>query len=303
MKLSQSRFIDVRGLRYHVRTWGDPQAPKLFLLHGWMDMSASFQFLVDALREDWCVYAPDWRGFGLSQWDPNGYWFADYLADLDILLRELSPDAPVNIAGHSMGGNALGLYAGVRPDRVARIALLEGFGLPKSSADKAPRRFAQWMDELAAPPALKAYCSLEEVVDRLRKNNPQLTDARARFLAPHWARPDNAGTWTLVADPRHKMVHPTLYRLEEAVACWKLITAPTLWVWGDGEWMRKWFRGGAQPDGAIVKESADDDELNQRRAAIAHLQEERIPESGHMLHFDAPERLAEILERFFIDQA
>jgi pimeloyl-ACP methyl ester carboxylesterase len=57
----------VRGLRYHVRHWGDPQAPKIFMMHGWMDMSASFQFMVDALQQEWHVIAPDWRGFGLSE--------------------------------------------------------------------------------------------------------------------------------------------------------------------------------------------------------------------------------------------
>ena len=76
--------VDVRGLRYHCRCWGDAQAPKLFLLHGWMDVSASFQFLVDALRGDWQVIAPDWRGYGLSHWGgADGYWFPDYMGDLD----------------------------------------------------------------------------------------------------------------------------------------------------------------------------------------------------------------------------
>src|SRR5438552_12136411 len=68
MKPSQSEFVQIRGLRYHCRCWGEALAPKLFMLHGWMDVSASFQFLVDALRGNWRVIAPDWRGFGLSEW-------------------------------------------------------------------------------------------------------------------------------------------------------------------------------------------------------------------------------------------
>ena len=87
MKPSESVFVDIRGLRYHCRTWGDPAHPKLFLLHGWMDVSASFQFFVDALRGDWHAIAPDWRGYGLTQWSgADSYWFPDYLADLDALL-------------------------------------------------------------------------------------------------------------------------------------------------------------------------------------------------------------------------
>ena len=82
----RSRWLAVHGLDLHVREWGTEGAPKLFLLHGWMDVSASFAFLVDALRRDWHVIAPDWRGFGLSSWASHGYEFPDYFADLDALL-------------------------------------------------------------------------------------------------------------------------------------------------------------------------------------------------------------------------
>ena len=77
LKSSRSEFPSINGLRYHVRVWGEPNQPKLFLLHGWMDVAASFQFLVDALDQDWCVIAPDWRGFGLSEWNNYPYYFPD----------------------------------------------------------------------------------------------------------------------------------------------------------------------------------------------------------------------------------
>ena len=59
-----------------------------------MDVSASFQFLVDALRGDWDVYAPDWRGYGLTDWGRSDcYWFPDYIADLDRLLEAIESDS------------------------------------------------------------------------------------------------------------------------------------------------------------------------------------------------------------------
>ena len=70
-----------------------------------MDVSASFQFVADALGDDWRVLAPDWRGYG--QTDSSGadaYWFPDYLADLECLLDLLTPGVPVRLVGHSMGG-------------------------------------------------------------------------------------------------------------------------------------------------------------------------------------------------------
>ena len=113
----------------------------LFMLHGWMDVSASFQFTVDAFARDWHVLAPDWRGFGLSQRAPGGYWFPDYIADLDALLEACTPDAAVPVVGHSMGGNVAGLYAGIRPERVSKLVLAEGFGLPRTVPAQAPGRY------------------------------------------------------------------------------------------------------------------------------------------------------------------
>ena len=285
MKQSRSEFVKVRGLRYHVRTWGDPAHRPLWLLHGWMDVSASFQFLVDELRVERFVLAPDWRGFGLSQWAAGGYWFADYLGDLDALLRAFTPEGPVDLVGHSMGGNVVNLYAGVRPARVRRLALLEGFGLPRTSPAAAPARYETWLDELVEAPSLKPYASLEEVAARLMRNNPRLSPEYAEFLAPHWSLQQDDGRYILAGDPAHKIVNPVLYRVEEAMACWRRIEAPVLWLWGDGEWMRKWFKTG-------------EEDLAERRAAFRDLREAILPDCGHMMHHDQPAALARVLEDF-----
>jgi pimeloyl-ACP methyl ester carboxylesterase len=287
MKESRSEFLDIRGLRYHVRRWGRPGAPMLFLLHGWMDVSASFQFVVDELRHDWEVIAPDWRGFGLSERTNTSYWFPDYIADLDALLQHYQPESPAYIVGHSMGGNVANLYAGIRPQRVGKLVLAEGFGLPPTTPEKAPERYAQWLEESRGEPALKTYASFDEVAARLQKTNPRLTDERARFLAPHWAQRDPDGVIRLLADPHHKMVNPVLYRAEEAMACWRRICAPVLWIWGDGEWVRKWLK---DDNGSV---------LDRYRASYASLIEETLAGAGHMMHHDQPAAFARSIESFF----
>src|ERR1700730_15695902 len=156
MRNSESQFLDIRGLKYHVRRWAQPGAPKMVLLHGWMDVSASFQFLVDALRGKWDVFAPDWRGYGLSAWGKSDcYWFPDYIADLEFLLDEIEPEKPLDLVAHSLGGNVAALYAGIRPERVAKLVNLEGFGLPPTRPEQAPKRYSQWLEELRERPHLR----------------------------------------------------------------------------------------------------------------------------------------------------
>ena len=286
MKPSQSEFVEIRGLRYHCRCWGEERAPKLFMLHGWMDVSASFQFLVDALRGDWCVIAPDWRGFGLSEWAKHdSYWFPDYFADLDRLLDHFQPGAPATLIGHSMGGNVAAMYAGIRPERVARLIDLEGFGLTGTRAEKAPERYARWLAELREKPAFRDYENFEALAERLRGNNSRLSAEKASFLARHWGRPKPDGRVELASDPAHKRVNPVLYRVEEAEACWRKVASPVLWV------------AGAESKALeMLKMSGAD--LAARKACFRQLTERVIADAGHMVHHDQPERLAAVIEEF-----
>jgi pimeloyl-ACP methyl ester carboxylesterase len=289
MKPSESTFLQIRGLRYHVRRWpassSHPGAPKMVLLHGWMDVSASFQFLVDALRGTWEVLAPDWRGYGLTDWGRSDcYWFPDYLADLDFLLEALSPGDPVNLVGHSLGGNVAALYAGIRPERTRRLVNLEGFGLPQTHPEQAPKRYGQWLDELHARPGLKPYENFAALEERLRKGNPRLTAERAAFLARHWGR-EEGGQVVLRGDPAHKIVNPLLYRYEEVRACWQKVSAPVLWV------------DAAESD-TLKRMRMEPREQEERRAAFGNLRHATVSNAGHMLHHDQPEEVARLIEAF-----
>ncbi len=294
-RAARSEYFDVRGLRYHAHVWGEasratPERPTLLLMHGWMDVGASFQFVVDALATDRHVVAADWRGFGRSEAPPgtDAYWFADYLGDLDALIDQVSPEQPVDLLGHSMGGNVVTIYAGVRPGRVRRLVNLEGFGLPQTKPTQAPKRYAAWLDELKTPQRLRDYASLDEVAARLRQNNPRLTADRAAWLAPHWARLDDAsGRWLIQGDPAHKRANPVLYRVEEVLACWARITAPMLWVQGRETDVAKYW-GDRYPLA----------EFEERLKTVPEVCKVMLEDAGHMLHHDQPQVLAEAIERF-----
>jgi pimeloyl-ACP methyl ester carboxylesterase len=287
MKPSRSEFVVIRGLRYHVRSWGEPEAPKLFMLHGWMDVGASFQFLVDALVGNWHVIAPDWRGFGRSEWCDDGYWFADYIADLDALLNHFSSRQSANLIGHSLGGNVACLYAGVRPERIARVVSLDGFGMPVEFPSAAPDKIVKWLDAMNDPPAFTDYASLAAVADRLQKNNARLPRDKAEFLAQHWAAKREDGGARLVSDPRHKLPFPTVYRMEEVAAIWRRVTAPVLWVGAGESFVAKWLGG----------EEAVRERMRLFRDCRLHM----VTDAGHMLHHDQPAAVAVVIEAFFAD--
>lgn len=298
---SRSQWRTLRGQPYHLRLWGAPEAPPL-LLHGWMDVSASFQFLVDALPAAFLaqrlIVAPDWRGFGLSLPagpTPDYYPFADYLADLDDLLRQCWGERAVDLLGHSMGGHVAMLYAGARPQRVRRLINLEGFGLPDAAPEQAPSRYAQWLDELHAQRQgqrrLRPYPSLSAVAQRLMRNNPRLPQAQARWLAAHWAQalpqPGGGVAYHVRAADAHRVVNPQLFRLPEVLALYRNISAPVLMVQAQDDSLAQYW--GPRYTRA---------EFAQRLRHVPRARTHTLPNCGHMLHHDQPQALAALLTDF-----
>jgi pimeloyl-ACP methyl ester carboxylesterase len=287
-----TEFLTVRGQSLAIHQWGAADAPLLVMLHGWMDVAASFQFVVDALAGSWRVLAPDARGFGQSGWpvqEKGGghYYFADYLADLDGVLDHYAPGQAVNLVGHSMGANLACLYAGVRPKRVRRVVDLEGFGMPAGTSADAPRRMAAWLDALRDPPRMRSYDALDGVAGQLRRNNPRLNSQRAAFLASRWSRRRPDGHYEVLGDPAHKIAGPVPYRLDEVMAIWSQVEAPVLHV--------------EARDSPTLRRLAGEvplDEFRARFRAFADWREMVLDDAGHMLHHDQPERVAELIESF-----
>ncbi|GAB3668901.1 alpha/beta fold hydrolase [Ramlibacter alkalitolerans] len=293
-RASRSEFVPIRNLRYHVRLWGErkPGEPPLVMVHGWMDVAASWQFVVDAFAQERCVIAPDWRGYGLTEVPhADNYWFPDYLADLDFLLDRYAGEDPVDLVGHSMGGNIAMLYAGVRPQRIRRLVNLEGFGMAATQPEQAPGRHAKWIDELKAyhrgEMDLTSYESVDAVAARLMKNNRRLPRDKAEWLAGHWARQEADGRWHVLGHPAHKIVNANLYRVDEVLASLRRITAPVLSVEASDDSLTQWWKGRYTLA-----------EYHERLKAVSDVRVGRISDAGHMLHHDQPQQLAQLIEGF-----
>lgn len=299
--------LPVRHLRYRVHTWGQPRegVPPLVLLHGWMDVGASWQFVVDALGVDFFsqryIIAPDWRGFGHSMPAApcDHYSLYDYLGDLDALLDHIAPcGQAVDLVGHSMGGHMVMLYAGIQPTRVRRVVNLEGFGLPAARPEHAPARLRHWMQELrqyhAGTLTLRTYDSRAAVAERLRKTNPRLPAHQALWLAGEWATPVTSAdpgaspVWQLLGDPAHKLINPHLFRLDETLACYSRITAPVLAVHaGDDTLPLLW------PDSGFTLA-----QYHERLRGVPRCRTACVSDAGHMLHHDQPVAVAGLVQDF-----
>ncbi|MDM0052359.1 alpha/beta fold hydrolase [Variovorax sp. J22R115] len=299
LRISRSEFVPVRNLSYHVRTWGEPAParPPLVLLHGWMDVAASWQFVVDALAESRWVLAPDWRGFGLTAGgNVDNYWMPDYLADLDWLLDHYAGDTPVDLVGHSMGGNVAMQYSGVRPQRIRRLVNLEGFGMPTFEPDQAPARYAKWIDEQKClhrgEKALASYSAVDGVARRLMKTNPRLSQDKADWLAAHWSAPrphaDGGDRWEILGDPAHKIINAHIFRCDEMLALYAAIAAPVLAVEASDDSLGQWWKGRYTLA-----------EYHERLKKVPDARIARVEDAGHMLHHDQPARVASLIEGFF----
>jgi len=279
----RTRTLPIRGVEYCLNEWGDEDAPLFFYLHGWADTGSTFQFVVDALASRWRVVAPDWRGFGRTAHAGGPYWFPDYLADLHAILKHYSPDSPACLVGHSMGGNIASLYAGSMPERVKAIVNVEGFGLPDTDPDDAPKRYRDWLEAQEAVADSSHYPDFTGLVRRIRSRNPGLCPDRAEFVARQWAREDN-GAVRLRADPGHKLPNAILYRRAEAVACWRKISAAVLLIAGEKSAYKGQladFESGRGPDTESYV----------------------ISGAGHMIHFEAPDILAAHIEQFLLQSS
>ncbi len=293
-KASRTSFIRLRQLNYHVREWGTPRPGQLplFMVHGWMDVSASFQFVVDAMQQDRHIISPDWRGFGLTDvGEVDTFWYPDYLADLDALIDHFVPEGQIDLLGHSMGGTVVSMYAGARPERIRRLINLEGFGLAATKPSQAPGRYAKWLNEVKAARQgemnLRSYPDSDAVAQRLIKTNPRLSLDKAQWLAQHWAQQNSNGEWEILGHPAHKVINPYLFRVDEMLAIYQSISAPVLNVEASQNDLEKWWQG-----------KYTQEEFHERIKQIKDIHSITIQDAGHMMHHDQPQILAQHIEAF-----
>jgi pimeloyl-ACP methyl ester carboxylesterase len=267
-------------LRLHYVDWGNPTKPPLVMLHGGRDHCRNWDWVAEALRDEWHILAPDLRGHGDSQWSTDGsYTIAGYIYDLAQLVHQQRL-APVTIIAHSLGGQIALRYAGLYPDTVSRLAAIEGLGpspaqLAKFTGRTIVDRMDEWIGEQRSLAARlpRRYNSIEDAFRRMQDENPHLTAEQARHLTVHGANQNEDGSYSWKFDNYVRAWPPYDMPGRDIQMLWSRITCPTLLLYG-----KESRAGNPAEDG--------------RATHFRHARVVGVDGAGHWLHHD---RLTEFL--------
>lgn len=270
----------------------------MVLLHGMRDHAGSMARIAEAFP-DYRVVAADLRGHGHSD-HPGMYGLMHFIADLRALIAHFGLARPI-LVGHSLGGHVCWLFSAAYPDITHRLVLLDGLG-PPNLPESFPMSMIQerWrfqVDELLAPgPSRRSMADAAEAAQRLRRNNPQLDPAWADSLAADGVEPDGQGGVRWRWDPAAEMVFST-FPGQSAELFYPLIECPVQIITGE-QGIEYWAR--QRPD-LLERRAAFDAANEARRKIFRDARHTVIPQAGHMLNYDRPDALNQVI-RAFLEQ-
>ena len=230
--MMRERSITLDDGRHIVLLDNDQQGkPLLIALHGWLDNGASFLPLAPHLAEFHliCVYLP---GHGHSDHKSTPYVFVDWLDDL-YQLSQATGWSSFMLLGHSLGALIASAYAGVFPEQVARLVMLEGLG-PLSQPDEAvpaQLRKAILNRSRTRERASNGFASLDEAV-AARCKVADITPSAARLICERQLMARD-GRWHWRSDPRLRDLSPLRMSEGQALALIRAIVCPVLFIRGE----------------------------------------------------------------------
>jgi len=221
-----SRFIEVAGIRLHLRDTGPKSASALIFLHGFGSSLQTWDDWAHNLEADHRVIRYDLPGFGLTGADPTGDYSDRRSIAVLLALMDLLGVQRASVVGNSMGGRIAWTFAALNPNRIDKLVLIspDGFaspGLEYGATSKAPLMMR------ALPYVLPSFMLRDSLAPAFA-NADVITDAlfsryRDMMLAP--------GVRKAIVDRMNQMV------LVDPVPLLKSIKAPILLMWGENDGM------------------------------------------------------------------
>jgi pimeloyl-ACP methyl ester carboxylesterase len=269
------------------------------MAHGLRDCAQALVPIANQLTDRYRVAIMELRGHGASE-RSDAYAMPNFVLDLYHVVTTLT-DGPCALFGHSLGGHIASRFAATFPDLTKAVILVEGLGPPQPSQDLDEAteivRFRRALLTRLQPrgETRRPLAGLDEAADRLRRNNPRLDQVEALRLVPYMTECRDDGLyWSF--DSRANSVFVG-FAYAETRKFWRHVQAPTCIV--SGAFAHEHW-GSEMRDSGFTGQFAEG-ELEARVAEFPRAEHHWFDHSGHMVHYDEPERLGRLC-RAFLEQ-
>lgn len=282
--------------------YGNASAPPMVLLHGLTDLAWSLHPVAERFADRYHVLNLDLRGHGDSG-HPGRYTVAHFVSDLRFAIDALALERPV-LFGHSMGSIVTCTFAGTWPEEPAALIMVEGIGPPARFGEAEPdgrRAIARaQIASLIEDPVRPPMADIDMARNRLRRAHQGLDEQRIAELAEEGTRPGPDGGLVWKWDPFVRE-WAAVFDRERFEECWSAVRCPTLIVTGGQAWERWWKPTSAVRPGPGFDGPMPDTERDRRLGLFDDVEHHTLA-AGHMVHFDAPDELVTVTERFLDDR-
>lgn len=274
--IAESRFLNLRGLRFHYLDWGNAGAQPLLLLHGFSSDAHQWNDLAVAMRERFHVIALDQRGHGETEWATE-YRHEQMAEDVEAFRRALGLER-FALLGLSMGGRVAYQYAAAHLRVVERLVIVDiGPDIARSGLERI-RAFASGQD---------TFEDHDEAFRHLRAANPRPSDETLRHRVRHGLIATSDGRWTWRYDKSLRTGERSIVPLDPEAA-WSLlarVACPTLLV------------RGAESD-ILTRETAE-----RVVSTIPRCRLVEVPGAGHAVPRDDPQGFLAAVRDFLLESA
>lgn len=276
---NEEHSIAAGELNLAVKTWGEPGKPGIIALHGWQDNAATFDQLAPRFPEYYWV-VPDLPGHGRSDHRGPGaeYTIWSYGVEVMALAGAFSLDT-FTLVGHSMGGGIAGLLAGLFPERIEQLVLLDLIGAITTPATDSPAQLRLGIEQRISKPVRRPglYPTRAAAIDARAKKG--ISREAAMLLGERGIAESGKGYYW-GHDPRLALKTLLSMSDEQVAAHLQAITCPVLLIMSEQ---------------AVQREAV----IRQRAALVRKLRMEQLG-GGHHQHLDGDVAgLAALIKDFF----
>ena len=257
---------------------GNPDAPKLLAMHGWLDNAASFSSLTPYF-EAYDFYAIDFPGHGKSSHLPKSqaYQIFDYVLFGVSFIKEMGWDS-VYLLGHSLGASIALLMSSVLPKNVRGLCLIESLGPLTKVQQECASQYLKYIEQSLKKDQsqLSTYSSVSEAA-KVRSTFSNVNHDCAEVLAKRGTiEKDGCYTWS--SDPRLRLASPQPLTEIQLESFLQRVNTQILLIVAHEGWV------------------FDENLVDKRASQLKNISRTHLPGSHHV-HMEFPKEVADVIHK------